>query len=462
MRNIHELDEVDTLRFSTAGSVDDGKSTLIGRLLYESHGILEDQLASLAGATIKHGHVPAGEAIDFALLTDGLIAEREQGITIDVAYRYFTTPKRRFIIADTPGHEQYTRNMITGSSTADLTIVLVDAARGISTQSRRHAVIASLLHIPHLVVAINKMDLVGYDQTVFDRLRDEFAPFLAKLNFAQVSFIPISALKGDMLAQRRFGSPDSATGAGDMPWYVGPTLLATLETTTAHQIAATGGHHFRFPVQRVAKTKFGLAQALRGYQGTIAGGSVKVGDNVLVLPNGQNAIIVEIHTVDGALTDAHEEQAVTLVLDRQIELSRGGMLVSNSTGTDEKNAKPYVASMFSANLCWLDPSKMEFGRKYWLKHTSHSTRAVIEKIDFFWDVETLAKTGMRINAQPEQAGAGLPVMVMNEIAQVQISTQQPLMFDAFVTNRTTGCFVLIDDATNRTVAAGMIVESDAD
>ncbi len=455
MRDIHQLDEVDTLRFSTAGSVDDGKSTLIGRLLYESHGILEDQLASLAGATIKHGHVPAGEEIDFALLTDGLIAEREQGITIDVAYRYFTTPKRRFIIADTPGHEQYTRNMITGSSTADLTIVLVDAARGISTQSRRHAVIASLLHIPHLVVAINKMDLVGYDEAVFNRLRDEFAPFLAKLNFAQVSFIPISALKGDMLATRR------TTGAAAMPWYVGPTLLATLETTTAHQIAATGGHLFRFPVQRVVKTKFGPTQALRGYQGTIAGGSIKVGDPVLILPNGHNAIIAEIHTVDGALAEAHEEQAVTLVLDRQIELSRGGMLVSNAASTAEINAKPYVESAFSANLCWLDPSRMEFGRRYWLKHTSHSTRALVEKIDFFLDVETLAKTDISAIAQDDHASKGPAVMSMNEIARVQISIQQPLIFDAFETNRTTGCFVLIDETTHRTVAAGMIIDSSA-
>ncbi len=438
------LDQVDTLRVSTAGSVDDGKSTLIGRLLYDAHGILEDQLAMLAGATVKHGHVPPGEAVDFSLLTDGLIAEREQGITIDVAYRYFITPKRRFIIADTPGHEQYTRNMVTGSSTADLTIVLVDARKGVGTQSRRHAVIASLLRIPHLVVAINKMDLVGYDEAVYDRLRDEFAPFLAKLAFVQVTFIPMSALKGEMLAKRGDGQ------ARAMPWYDGPTLLETLETTTAHRVVAAGNHLFRFPVQRVAKSKFGPNQTLRGYQGTVVGGSVKRGDRVQVLPGEGEATIAAIHYDGGEHEVAHVEQAVTLVLDRQLDISRGDMLVAGGAAVDitpTAKQKPYVGSAFSANLCWLDPSNLEFGRRYWIKHTTQSSRALIEKIDFRLNVETLADEPVSSNT-----------LQMNEIAQVRLSTQRPLIFDAFETNRTTGCFVLIDDTTNRTVAAGMIIE----
>ncbi len=423
------LDQIDTLRFATAGSVDDGKSTLIGRLLYEANGIFEDQLASLAGATGKHGHVPDGEAIDFALLTDGLIAEREQGITIDVAYRYFTTPKRRFIVADTPGHEQYTRNMITGSTTADLTIVLIDAQRGLTSQSRRHAILASLLRIPHIVVAVNKMDLVDYDQAVFQRLRDEFAPFLAQLNFAQTTFIPVSALKGDMLTARGHA----------MPWFTGATLLATLETTTAHHQVAASGAHFRFPVQRVAQDRFGSDQRQRGYQGSVIGGAVKVGEGVLVLPSRQQAVIAAIHTFDGERAIAIEEQAVTLILDRQLDISRGDMLV-----VDNQNSKAYVESAFSANLCWLDASNMDFGRRYWIKHTTRLTRAVIDEIDFRLDVNTL---------EHHPAAA----LLMNEIGQVRVSTQLPLVFDPYAVNRGTGAFVLIDDATNRTVAAGMIL-----
>ncbi len=436
---MREIGNADTLRFSTAGSVDDGKSTLIGRLLFDAHGILDDQLASLAGATVKHGHAPPGEEIDFSLLTDGLIAEREQGITIDVAYRYFTTPKRRFIIADTPGHEQYTRNMITGASTADLTVVLVDAARGLTTQSRRHAVIASLLRIPHLVVAINKMDLVKYDQSVFDRLRGEFAPFLDALDFAQITFIPISALKGEMLAKR----------GNAMPWFGGATLLETLESTTAHK---TTGQFFRFPVQRLMKAKFGTNVDMRGYQGTIAGGHVRIGDQVVALPCGLDAAVVAIHSFDKLLDQAGEGTAVTLVLDRQIDISRGDMLVFGgdaemTSQTTSKIARPSVGTAFSAKLCWLDPVSLDRSRRYWLKHTSNTTRAVVEKISFRLNVETLTRE------------LGATALFVNEIAEVRISTQQPIIFDAFDVNRNTGCFVLIDDATNRTVAAGMIIHA---
>lgn len=433
---------LDTLRFSTAGSVDDGKSTLIGRLLYDAHGILRDQIAALADATQRHGHAPAGEAIDFSLLTDGLIAEREQGITIDVAYRYFTTPKRRFIIADTPGHEQYTRNMVTGASTADLAIVLIDAEKGISVQSRRHAVIASLLGIAHVVVAINKMDLVGYDEAVFTRIRDEFAPFLARLGINQVTFTPISALKGEMLANR----------GQAMPWFHGQTLLETLETTTAHQKTPP---HFRFPVQRLAKgkfgAKFGAKQDLRGYQGTIAGGRIAVGELVTALPSGLEAKVAAIHTLDGELPSATAGMAVTLVLNRQIDISRGDMLIGIVTSLVGPkpdivlDKKSYIGSAVSANLCWFDPSPLDFSKRYWLKHTTQQTRAVIEKIDSRLNIDTLNHE------------TGVTTLAMNEIGVVSINVQRPLIFDAYADNRQTGSFVLIDDTTNRTVAAGMIL-----
>jgi sulfate adenylyltransferase subunit 1 len=432
------IGNVDTLRFSTAGSVDDGKSTLIGRLLYDAHGILRDQIATLTDATQRHGHAPAGEAIDFSLLTDGLIAEREQGITIDVAYRYFTTPKRRFIIADTPGHEQYTRNMVTGASTADLAIVLIDAEKGISVQSRRHAVIASLLGIAHVVVAINKMDLVGYEEAVFTRIRDEFAPFLAKLGINQVTFTPISALKGEMLANRGLA----------MPWFQGHTLLETLETTTAHQATTA---HFRFPVQRVAKAKFGAKHDLRGYQGTIAGGRIAVGETITALPSGLTAKVAAIHTIDADLPSATAGMAVTLVLDRQIDISRGDMLIGLATSLakpkpdNELNDKPYIESALSANLCWFDPSPLDFSKRYWLKHTTQQTRAVIEKIDSRLNIDTLHHE------------TDATTLAMNDIGVVSINVQRPLIFDAYADNRQTGSFVLIDDTTNRTVAAGMIL-----
>lgn len=423
---------IDTLRFSTAGSVDDGKSTLIGRLLFDAQGILEDQLATLKGATIKHGHVEPGEPIDFSLLTDGLIAEREQGITIDVAYRYFTTAQRRFIIADTPGHEQYTRNMVTGASTAHLTIILVDATRGLTIQSRRHAAIAGLLKIPHVVVAINKMDLVGYAEDVFVRLRDEFAPFLAQLGFVEVTFIPLSALKGEMLANR----------GEAMPWFTGPTLLETLETTQAHQAVE---QPFRFAVQRVARSKFGEKSDLRGYQGRLDGGAITVGEDVTILPSMLEAKIHSIQTYTGPITRANAGEVVTLVLDQQIDVSRGDMLVKHGSGADGLGAMPVVADRFAADLCWLDTTPLDLNRRYWIKHTTRSTRAVVESIEYRLNVETLGKTLETF-----------PKIQVNDIARVTLACQQPLVFDAYTDNRATGCFILIDDTTNRTVAAGMI------
>jgi sulfate adenylyltransferase subunit 1 len=423
---------IDTLRFSTAGSVDDGKSTLIGRLLFDAQAILEDQLATLKGATNKHGHVDTGEPIDFSLLTDGLIAEREQGITIDVAYRYFATPKRRFIIADTPGHEQYTRNMVTGASTAHLTIILVDATRGLTIQSRRHAAIAGLLKIPHVVVAINKMDLVGYAEDVFVRLRDEFAPFLAQLGFVEVTFIPVSALKGEMLANR----------GEAMPWFTGPTLLETLETTQAHQAVE---QPFRFSVQRVARSKFGEMSNLRGYQGRLDGGAITVGEDVTILPSMLEAKIHSIQTYAGPITRANAGEVVTLVLDQQIDMSRGDMLVKHGSGADGLGAMPVVADRFAADLCWLDTTPIDLNRRYWIKHTTRSTRAVVESIEYRLNVETL-----------EETVETFPKIQVNDIARVTVACQQPLVFDAYTDNRATGCFILIDDTTNRTVAAGMI------
>jgi sulfate adenylyltransferase subunit 1 len=423
---------IDTLRFSTAGSVDDGKSTLIGRLLFDAQAILEDQLATLKGATNKHGHVDTGEPIDFSLLTDGLIAEREQGITIDVAYRYFATPKRRFIIADTPGHEQYTRNMVTGASTAHLTIILVDATRGLTIQSRRHAAIAGLLKIPHVVVAINKMDLVGYAEDVFVRLRDEFAPFLAQLGFVEVTFIPVSALKGEMLANR----------GEAMPWFTGPTLLETLETTQAHQAVE---QPFRFSVQRVARSKFGEKSNWRGYQGRLDGGAITVGEDVTILPSMLEAKIHSIQTYAGPITRANAGEVVTLVLDQQIDVSRGDMLVKHGSGADGLGAMPVVADRFAADLCWLDTTPIDLNRRYWIKHTTRSTRAVVESIEYRLNVETL-----------EETVETFPKIQVNDIARVTVACQQPLVFDAYTDNRATGCFILIDDTTNRTVAAGMI------
>ncbi|MEO8384733.1 MAG: GTP-binding protein, partial [Betaproteobacteria bacterium] len=398
----------------------DGKSTLIGRLLYDTKSILEDQLLSIENTTARRG----GKGVDLALLTDGLTAEREQGITIDVAYRYFATLKRRFIIADTPGHEQYTRNMVTGASTADLSLILVDASKGLQTQSRRHAIIASLLGIPHVVLIVNKIDLVGYSQESFEQIRREFIAFARTLNFAKVDFIPASALEGDMVVDR-----------GDrLNWYRGPTLLALLETTKAAERAAGD---FRFPVQLVARTKFGEKSEFRGYMGRIESGRVSVGDRIAVLPSGLQAKVQDIVTLHGSLTTANAPQSVTLLLDTQIDISRGDMLAL----ADEL---PTVTNQFTANLSWLSAQPLDPVRRYLIKHTTQTVRVVLEAIDYRLDVNTLKRE------------TGVTQFNLNDIGRVRLKTLRPLMVDTYRANRATGSFILIDEVTNQTVAAGMI------
>ena len=416
---------VDTLRFTTAGSVDDGKSTLIGRLLYDSKSIFEDQLTSIKDTTSRRG----GKGIDLSLLTDGLTAEREQGITIDVAYRYFATLKRRFIIADTPGHEQYTRNMVTGASTADLSLILVDAGKGLQTQSRRHAIIASLLGIPHVVVAVNKMDLVNYSHEVFQKIREEFIAFARTLDFAEIDFIPVSALDGDMVVER----------GEQLSWYEGPTLLELLETTKAAKSAAGD---FRFPVQRVASTKLGDRAEFRGYMGRIESGRVSVGDRIAVLPSGLEATVQAIVTLDGNLTTAAAPESVTLLLDMQIDISRGDLFA-------HVDDLPAVTNMITANLSWmsaqpLDSSLAKPGR-YLIKHTTQTVRVVLEGIDY------------RLNVNSLERETGITSFKLNDIGRVRLKTLRPLMVDAYRSNRITGSFILIDEVTNQTVAAGMIL-----
>jgi sulfate adenylyltransferase large subunit len=371
--------------------------------------------------------VGAGEALDFSLLTDGLIAEREQGITIDVAYRYFATPKRRFIIADTPGHEQYTRNMVTGASTADLTVILIDAVRGATQQSRRHAAIAALLRIPHVIVAVNKMDAVEYSERAFARIQSEIKPWLSALPFAQVDVVPVSALKGDMLVNR---------GAA-MPWYQGATLLELLESSTASE--RTEGA-FRMAVQRVARAKYGVRQDLRGYQGRVDSGVLRDGDSISILPSGYAANVAEIWCGVERINEARRGQSVTVVLDAQLDIGRGDML------TDTEPA-PQICDALVADLCWLDATPMAPGRRYWLKHTTRTTRAIVEEVLDVLDVNTMqrAKSSAEVTS--------------NAIVRARLSVQQPLVADVYAEHRTTGSFVLIDDASNRTVAAGLIAET---
>ena len=419
---------VDTLRFTTAGSVDDGKSTLIGRLLYDTKSILEDQLLSIEKTTARRGG-GGNLGVDLSLLTDGLSAEREQGITIDVAYRYFATLKRRFIIADTPGHEQYTRNMVTGASTADLSLILVDAGNGLQTQSRRHAIIASLLGIPHVVVVVNKMDLVNYSQDVFTKIREEFIAFARTLNFAEVDFIPLSALDGDMVVDR-----------GDqLDWYHGPTLLELLETSKAAEIAAG---EFRFPVQLVGRTKLGEKSEYRGYMGRIESGRVSVGDRIAVLPSGLEATVQDIVTLDGSLTTAAAPQSVTLLLDTQIDISRGDMFA-------QAGDLPTVTNQITANLSWMSAQPLELSRRYLIKHTTQTVRVVLEGIDYRLNVNTLERE------------TGITSFRLNDIGRVRLKSVRPLMVDAYRVNRATGCFILIDEVTNQTVAAGMILGDNA-
>lgn len=409
------------LRFTTAGNVDDGKSTLIGRLLYDSKSIFEDQLEALEQASERRGEA----AINLALLTDGLKAEREQGITIDVAYRYFSTPKRKFIIADTPGHVQYTRNMVTGASTANVALILVDARQGLVEQTRRHAFIATLLQIPHLVVCINKMDLVGFRQEVFQAIQEDFRAFAAQLQVKDVRFIPMSALQGDNLVDR----------STKMDWYTGPTLLDYLET-----VPISKDHNLvdgRFPVQWVVRPNTEEHHDYRGYAGRIAGGVFRPGDPVVLLPSGRNSTIAQIDSFDGPLDEAFPPMSVTLLLTDDCDLSRGDMIVP-------ADQLPQVDQNLQATLCWFNERPLQPSGKYLLLHTTREVRCAIKSVDFILDINTL---------QPDTTRE---IVGMNDIVQVQLRTAQPIFFDPYQRNRQTGSFILIDENTNETVAAGMI------
>ena len=413
------------LRFLTCGSVDDGKSTLIGRLLYDTKAILADTLHAIEKTSARRGL----EAVDLSLLTDGLQAEREQGITIDVAYRYFTTGTRKYIIADAPGHEQYTRNMVTAASTADLAIILVDARKGVLTQTRRHSYIAHLLGIRHLVVAINKMDLVDYDQAVFERIRTDYLAFAAQLGIGEVQFLPLSALNGDMLVER--GEP--------LDWYRGPTLLDILEAApTAHADAAD--ERFRFPVQYVCRPHQSADPTLhdyRGFMGRVESGSVARGDEVVVLPSGKKSRIKDIQIGGLPLPTAQAEQSVTLLLEDEIDVSRGDMIVR----ADEAPAEP--VKQLTATLCWLSETPLDPRRKYLIHHTTRETKAMLAGIEHRVDINTLE----RLTAD---------TLAMNDIARVSFKLAQPLAVDAYATNRATGAFIVIDESNNNTVGAGIV------
>jgi len=408
------------LRFITAGSVDDGKSTLIGRLLHDSKSIFEDQLSAISKTSEKRGM----SAVDLSLLTDGLQAEREQGITIDVAYRYFATPRRKYIIGDTPGHEQYTRNMVTAASTANLAIILVDARKGVLTQTRRHTYLASLVGVPHIVLAVNKMDMVDYSEAVFNKIRDEYLQFSAPLGLRNVNFIPLSALNGDMVVQR----------GENLGWYQGPAPLELLDTVEIdHDVNTTD---FRFPVQWVCRPQTQEYHDFRGFMGRIEAGEVSVGDEITVLPSGRATRVKEIVTYDGKLHTAYAPQSVALTLEDEIDISRGDMFIRGK-------AAPKVAKEFSAMLCWLSEAPLEKSRKYLVKHTTRTAKCLFSGIDHRVDVNTLEH-------HPADT------LKMNDIARVSLKVQQPLVFDSYATDRATGSFIVIDEATNNTVAAGMI------
>ena len=411
------------LRFTTAGSVDDGKSTLIGRLLYDSKSIFQDQYEAIERVSEKRGE----EEVNLALLTDGLRAEREQGITIDVAYRYFSTPKRKFIIADTPGHIQYTRNMVTGASTANVALLLVDARNGVVEQTRRHAILASLLQIPHIVVCINKMDLIDFDQHQYNNIQEDFESFAAKLDVHDVHFIPVSALRGDNIVTR----------SENTPWYEGPTLIYYLEN-----VHIASDHNFidcRFPVQTVLRPYNDDFHDYRGYAGRISGGIFKKGDEVMVLPSGFTSTIARIDSYDGEITEAFPPQSVTILLNDDIDISRGDMIV-------RPNNQPEVSQDIELMICWFDSIKSLQPRgKYFIKHTTQEARCIIKEIRYKMDINTLHRDLEDKDIR------------MNDIARIVIRTTKPLFIDEYRQNRDTGSVILIDEGTNNTVAAGMVI-----
>jgi bifunctional enzyme CysN/CysC len=419
------LAKADMLRFATAGSVDDGKSTLIGRLLYDSKAIFEDQLEAVEAVSAARGD----EYTNLALLTDGLRAEREQGITIDVAYRYFATPRRKFIIADTPGHIQYTRNMVTGASTADLALILVDARKGLVEQSRRHAFLCSLLRVPHMVLCVNKMDLVDYSRDVFETIAEEFSDFAMKLDAPDLTVIPISALHGDNIVSR----------SDNTPWYDGPSLLHHLEHV--HIASDRNLVDVRFPVQFVIRPQSTVVKDYRGYAGQVASGVLKPGDEVMVLPSGFTTRIAGIDTADGPVDEAYPPMSVTIRLEDELDVSRGDLIC-------RPNNAPTVAQDIEAMVCWMDETRpMAVGDKYAIKHTTRAARAVIRSLHYRLDINTLHRD--------ESANS----LTLNEIGRVKLRTTVPLLADDYRRNRTTGGFVVIDETTNRTVGAGMIVDA---
>jgi bifunctional enzyme CysN/CysC len=416
---------MDLLRFATAGSVDDGKSTLIGRLLYDTKTIFDDQLEAVE----RTSRLMGDDYTNLALLTDGLRAEREQGITIDVAYRYFATPRRKFIIADTPGHVQYTRNMVTGASTADLAIILVDARKGMLEQSRRHAFLATLLRVPHLVVAVNKMDLVDYAHDVYEGIRDDFTSFAAKLEVADLTVIPISALRGDNIVSR----------SAAMPWYEGPSLLHHLEHV--HVASDRNLIDARFPVQYVLRPQSAQYPDYRGYAGTVSGGVLKVGDDVVLLPSGFETRIAAIDSPNGPVEEAFPPMSVTLRLEDNLDVSRGDMIC-------RPHNVPVPSQDIDAMVSWMSDSQLVPGRQLALKHTTRTARALIKDLQYRVDVNTLHRD--------EDATS----LRLNEIGRIRLRTTSPLFVDSYRRNRATGGFILIDEASNNTVAAGMVLGAD--
>ena len=416
------LDNNQLLRFTTAGSVDDGKSTLIGRLLYDSKSIFEDQLEAITNTSKKKGH----DGVDLALFTDGLRDEREQGITIDVAYRYFTTPKRKFIIADTPGHIQYTRNMVTGASTANVATILIDARHGVIEQTKRHAFIASLLQIPHIIVCVNKMDLVDYSEEVYNNIVRQFENISSKMLVTDVRFIPMSALNGDNVVNK----------SKNMPWYQGAPMLHTLETM--HISSDINKVDARFPVQTVLRPQSEGHIDYRGYAGRVASGIFRKGDEVTVMPSGFTSKIKSIDTLDNELEEAFAPMSVSITLEDDIDISRGDMIVRS-------NNKPEASQDIEVMLCWLNNNSAKPRAKYTIKHTSNDQKAMIKEVVYKYNVNTLE----RINNDNE--------LNMNDICKVKIRTTKPLMVDSYRENRTTGSIILVDDATNETVAAAMVI-----